>query len=303
MPDARDSLRALIDLTRDDEPVTRAMAVAALAKTREPAVFAPVLVALFDPVDEVRAAAATALGIIGDVRAFEPLVQCLGDPNPAVGANCVWSLAQIDDPRSMGVLLAVLADAPLPAQDAGDAGDAEGAQGAGPQSVAAASAGRPVELRRAAATAIGERSSLAGSDISTSEALIDESRKVLLAIASDTDADAELRGACVWTLGHFPPDDPTTALCIDLLADSFEWVVRYAIEALAHFGDPSAIAPLDALASGPAGGAAVPADSLRAAEADAASDSHLADIPPADTPRTESIAELAARAADLLRGV
>ena len=257
MPDAADSLDALIDLARDDEPLTRAMAVAGLARTREPRGFAPVLVALFDPVDEVRAAAATALGIYGDTRAYEPLVKCLADPNPNVGANCVWSLGQLADPRAMDALLAILADRPIPDPDA-----APDLQPDAPV------ANRPIELRRAAATAIGERASLSGSDLATTTDLIERSRAVLLSTADAREEDAELRAACVWTLGHFPPDKQTTGICIELLDDPHEWVVRYSIEALAHFGDLAALEPLEELAS-------------------------------SDDPR-ESVSELAARAVELL---
>ena len=279
MPDAADSLDALIDLARDDEPLTRAMAVAGLARTREPRGFAPVLVALFDPVDEVRAAAATALGIYGDTRAYEPLVKCLEDPNPNVGANCVWSLGQLADPRAMDALLAILADRPIP--DA--APDPDAAVDPQPDPDAASDlqldatpeldldappANRPIELRRAAATAIGERASLSGSDLATTTGLIERARAVLLAIADAREEDAELRAACVWTLGHFPPDKQTTGICIELLDDPHEWVVRYSIEALAHFGDLAALEPLEELAS-------------------------------SDDPR-ESVSELAARAVELL---
>ena len=68
-PDREQSLELLIEFTKDDDPRTRAMAVAGLAKTRSPRGFAPTLVTLFDPVDEVRDAAATALGIFCDPRA------------------------------------------------------------------------------------------------------------------------------------------------------------------------------------------------------------------------------------------
>lgn len=55
------------------------------------------------------------------------------------------------------------------------------------------------------------------------------------------DEEGELRAACIWTLGHFPVDKQTTEACIEALDDDYEWVVRYAIEALAHFGDLGAL--------------------------------------------------------------
>lgn len=217
MPDAEQSLDLLIEFTKDDDPLTRAMAIAGLAKARDPRGFAPVLVALFDPVDEVRAAAATALGIFADPRAVEPLLQGLEDPAAEVAANCVWALGQIPDAQCLETLIALVAGAD-----------------------------ERIELRRAAATALGERSALAGSDLATDDALIERARVILLNALED--ADGELRAACTWTLGHLPADKQTTETCIELLEDEHEWVVRYAIEALAHFGDLAALEPLEELA-------------------------------------------------------
>lgn len=216
-PDREQSLELLIEFTKDDDPRTRAMAVAGLAKMRSPRGFAPVLVTLFDPVDEVRAAAATALGIFGDARAYEPLVQALEDPCVDVAVNCAWSLGQIPETRCLKMLFELVED----------------------EQVA-------IEIRRAAATAIGERSALAGSDLATSDELIEQARIILLNTL--TSPDDELRATCVWTLGHFPADKQTTEACIELLEDRYVWVVRYAIEALAHFGDLAALEPLEELA-------------------------------------------------------
>lgn len=216
-PDREQSLELLIEFTKDDDPRTRAMAVAGLAKTRSPRGFAPTLVTLFDPVDEVRAAAATALGIFGDPRAYEPLVQALEDPCVDVAVNCAWSLGQISDTRCLKMLFDLVQDEQT-----------------------------AIEIRRAAATAVGERSSLAGSDLATSDELIEQARVILLNALDN--ADDELRATCVWTLGHFPADKQTTLACIELLDDRYVWVVRYAIEALAHFGDLAALEPLEELA-------------------------------------------------------
>ena len=89
-----ENIELLIEFTHDDDPRARAMAVAGLAKAADARGFAPVLVCLFDPVDEVRAAAATALGIFGDDRAFEALVECLNDPNERVAVNAPGRLAR-----------------------------------------------------------------------------------------------------------------------------------------------------------------------------------------------------------------
>ncbi len=208
-----ENIELLIEFTHDDDPRARAMAVAGLAKLADPRGFAPTLVCLYDPVDEVRAAAATALGIFGDDRAYEPLVESLKDPNEKVAVNCAWAFGQIPTIRCFDKLCDILQD-----KDMAPA------------------------IRTAAATAIGERSAIAGSDIATSDELIERARVILFnTIEEGTD---ELRAACVWTLGHFPPDKQTTQVCIDLLEDEYEWVVRYAIEALAHFDD---LAALDAL--------------------------------------------------------
>lgn len=210
---AAQSIELLIEFTHDDDPRARAMAVAGLAKLDDPRGFAPVLVCLFDPVDEVRAASATALGIYRDDRAFEALVECLKDPNERVAVNCAWALGQIPTTRCLDKLIELVGD-----------------QGVAPA------------IRTAAAMAIGERSELAGYDITTSAELIERARIALHeALASEHD---ELRAASIWTLGHFPPDKETTQLAIEALDDEYEWVVRYAIEALAHFADLEA---LDAL--------------------------------------------------------
>lgn len=208
-----ENMELLIEFTHDDDPRARAMAVAGLAKLSDPRGFAPVLVCLFDPVDEVRAAAATALGIFRDDRAFEALVECLKDPNERVAVNCAWALGQIPTTRCLDKLVELV-------------GDDETAPA----------------VRAAAAMAIGERSELAGYDITTSAELIERARVALLGTL-DADED-ELRAACVWTLGHFPADKQTTQECIGLLEDEYEWVVRYAIEALAHFRDLEALEPL-----------------------------------------------------------
>ncbi len=208
-----ENIELLIEFTHDDDPRARAMAVAGLAKIADARGFAPVLVCLFDPVDEVRAAAATALGIFGDDRAYEALVECLNDPNERVGVNCAWSLGQIPTTRCLDKLCELVAD-----------------DEATPS------------LRVAAATAIGERSERAGFDITTSDALIEQARVALLNVL-ESDED-ELRAACIWTLGHFPADKQTTEACIEALDDKYAWVVRYAIEALAHFRDLAALEPL-----------------------------------------------------------
>ncbi|MEI3377192.1 MAG: HEAT repeat domain-containing protein [Coriobacteriales bacterium] len=208
-----ENIELLIEFTHDDDPRARAMAVAGLAKIADARGFAPVLVCLFDPVDEVRAAAATALGIFGDDRAYEALVECLNDPNERVGVNCAWSLGQIPTTRCLDKLCELVADDEV-----------------------------APSLRVAAATAIGERSERAGFDITTSDALIERARVVLLNVL-ESDED-ELRAAGIWTLGHFPADKQTTEACIEALDDEYAWVVRYAIEALAHFRDLAALEPL-----------------------------------------------------------
>lgn len=211
-----ENIELLIEFTHDDDPRTRAMAIAGLAKIADARGFAPVLVCLFDPVDEVRAAAATALGIFGEDRAYEPLVEGLKDPDEKVAANCAWSLGQIPTTRCLAKTLEIVQDRALaPA------------------------------IRTAAALVTGERASIAGCDLATSDELIERARVALTnAVADDAD---ELRGACVWSLGHLPADKQTTQLCIDLLEDEYEWVVKYAIEALAHFGDLAALEPLEEL--------------------------------------------------------
>ena len=232
---SEDRLELLLELAKDDDPQARAMAVMGLAKISDPRGFAPTLVTLFDPVDEVRMAAATALGVFGDDRAFEALVQGISDPSARVQENCIWALGQITTPRSFDKLIELVSNGGLPA------GAPEGAE-----------ATYSVANRATAATALGERASIAGSDLATSDECIERARIALLNAIDEygggDDELAALVSASVWTLGHLPADKQTTGVVLDLLEDEHEWVVRYSIEALAHFGDLAAIEPLEELA-------------------------------------------------------
>ena len=232
---SEDRLELLLELAKDDDPQARAMAVMGLAKISDPRGFAPTLVTLFDPVDEVRMAAATALGVFGDDRAFEALVQGISDPSARVQENCIWALGQIPTPRSFDKLIELVSNGGLPA------GAPEGAETT-----------YSVANRATAATALGERASIAGSDLATSDECIERARIALLNAIDEYggggDELAALVSASVWTLGHLPADKQTTGVVLDLLEDEHEWVVRYSIEALAHFGDLAAIEPLEELA-------------------------------------------------------
>ena len=232
---SEDRLELLLELAKDDDPQARAMAVMGLAKISDPRGFAPTLVTLFDPVDEVRMAAATALGVFGDDRAFEALVQGISDPSARVQENCIWALGQIPTPRSFDKLIELVSNGGLPA------GAPEGAE-----------ATYSVANRATAATALGARASIAGSDLATSDECIERARIALLNAIDEygggDDELAALVSASVWTLGHLPADKQTTGVVLDLLEDEHEWVVRYSIEALAHFGDLAAIEPLEELA-------------------------------------------------------
>lgn len=232
---SEDRLELLLELAKDDDPQARAMAVMGLAKISDPRGFAPTLVTLFDPVDEVRMAAATALGVFGDDRAFEALVQGISDPNARVQENCIWALGQIPTPRSFDKLVEVVSNGGSPASAPEDA-----------------EATYSVANRATAATALGERASIAGSDLATSDECIERARIALLNAIDEygggDDELAALVSASVWTLGHLPADKQTTGVVLDLLEDEHEWVVRYSIEALAHFGDLAAIEPLEELA-------------------------------------------------------
>ena len=210
------SIELLIEFTKDDDPRTRATAVAGLAKVADPRGYAPVLVSLFDPADEVRIAAATALGIFADARSFEPLAECLTDPCEQVGVNCAWALAQTPDTRCIVKLFEVVA-----------------------------SEAYTETVRAAAATAIGERAELEGSDLSTSDDLIAQATEALLAGAASTCDD--VRAASFWSIGHMPATPETLAACRAALADPHEWTLRYAIEALAHIGSREDAVALEAL--------------------------------------------------------
>lgn len=237
-----DRLELLLELAKDEDPQARAMAVMGLAKISDPRGFAPTLVTLFDPVDEVRMAAATALGVFGDDRAFEALVQGISDPSARVQENCIWALGQIPTPRSFDKLVEVVSNG-SPTADV-LAGAAQNADDAGTS--------YSIANRATAATALGERASIAGSDLATSDECIERARIALLNAIDEYDGGndelAALVSASVWTLGHLPVDKQTTGVVLDLLEDEHEWVVRYSIEALAHFGDLAAVEPLEELA-------------------------------------------------------
>ncbi len=221
-PDQTDSFEMLVEFTKDEDPKARALAVAGLARTAGPRAFAPVVVALFDPVDEVRTTCAAALGMMNDERALEPLLEGVKDPCEQTAANCVWALGQIDARRCLDAVLELVCDA-----------------------------ARPDHVRIAAATAVGERCEKPGSDIAAHAAVQERARRRLLSVLAEEPGIDALRGAAVWSLGHLPFDKQTVGTCIDLLEDSSEWTVRYAIEALANLKALEALGPLEELADGP----------------------------------------------------
>ena len=67
------------------------------------------LVALKDPVEDVRCQAAWALGRAGKARAVEALIEALKD-SPAVRRQAIRALGQIGDPRALPALNAALKD-------------------------------------------------------------------------------------------------------------------------------------------------------------------------------------------------
>ncbi len=213
----KDQLELLIEFTKDQDARSRATAIAGLAKIADPRGFAPVLVALFDPVDEVRITAATALGVFKDERAVEPLVSCINDQCEQVAVNSVWALGQLPGSKAARCLIDVAGDdaAALP-------------------------------VRTAAVTAIGECASSPQSAFLLDQELCDAARLALLDLASHQ--DDELRATAIWTLGHLPHSDKAFDAFVAALQDSYEWVVRYAIEALANTHDARAVKPLQALA-------------------------------------------------------
>ncbi len=218
-PDQTRSFEMLVEFTKDDDPKARALAVMGLARTAGAAAFAPVVVALFDPVDEVRTTCAAALGMIGDERALEPLLEGVKDPCEQTAANCVWALGQIDARRCLDAVLDLMRDV-----------------------------SRPAHVRVAAATAIGERCEKPGSDMAVHACVQERARRALLSVLGEEPGIDALRGAAVWSLGHLPFDKETVGVCIDLLEDPSEWTVRYAIEALAHLKALEALEPLEELA-------------------------------------------------------
>ena len=219
-----ESYEMLVEFTKDDDPKARALAVMGLAHMAGSTAFAPVVVALFDPVDEVRTTCAAALGVMNDERALEPLLEGVKDPCEQTAANCVWALGQIDAKACLDAVLDLLCDA-----------------------------SRPGHVRVAAATAIGERCEKPHSDIASHVSVQERARCRLLSVLEEDPGVDALRGAAVWSLGHLPFDKQTVGVCIDLLEDASEWTVRYSIEALANFKAAEALEPLEELAGGPGG--------------------------------------------------
>lgn len=215
-PAMKDQLELLIEFTKDEDPRSRATAIAGLAKLVDPRGFAPVLVALFDPVDEVRVTAATALGVYKDERALEPLISCLSDPCEQVAVNCIWALGQLPGARAARQLVDTASD----------------------ESAA-------VAVRTAAVTAIGENVQGEHSALLADGELSVAAQDVLHHLLESD--DNELRATVVWTLGHFPHSDRAVDGFIRALTDGYEWVVRYAIEALANAHDARAVEPLQSL--------------------------------------------------------
>ncbi len=213
----KNQLDLLIEFTKDPDARSRATAIAGLAKVADPRGFAPVLVALFDPVDEVRIAAATALGVFADDRAFEPLVVCLEDQCQQVAINSAWALGQLPGDKATLKLVELLEEA---------------------------SASKA--LLTAATTALGERTGSPANSFLDDEALVERVRVALLATLQAQ--DDELRATAYWSLGHLPCTDETFQVYVDALEDPYEWVVRYAAEALANTGEQRALAPLKTLA-------------------------------------------------------
>lgn len=212
----KNQLDLLIEFTKDPDARSRATAIAGLAKVADPRGFAPVLVALFDPVDEVRIAAATALGVFADDRALEPLVVCLEDQCEQVAINSAWALGQLPGDEAATKLIELL------------------------EGTSASSA-----LLTAAATALGERTTSPANSFLDDDLLVERTRAALLALAHAE--DDELRATSLWSLGHLPCTDEAFQAYADALDDPYEWVVRYATEALANTGEQRALAPLKTL--------------------------------------------------------
>lgn len=220
---ANQNLEALIEFTKDEDAHARALAIAGLAKIKDERGFAPVLVALFDPVDEVRIAAAMALCMFGDERAVEPLALCSEDENEQVALDCIWALGRIPATSALKALFEIASDV-----------------------------SRSEDVRTTAITAVGERAEIEGSDLATSDELIEDTREVMTNIARE-DTLESIRSSAFWVLGHLPKDDATVQLCLDCLKEygtpkAQEWTIRYAAEALAYLGAREAIEPLEQLA-------------------------------------------------------
>lgn len=226
---AAESIELLIEFTKDEDPRTRATAIMGLAKVRDPRGFAPVVVALFDPVDEVRIAAAAALGMLRDCRAFEPLVECLSDPCEQFAASCAWALSQVPAPQSFSKLLEVMGSSQYP----------ENVRVAA-ITAAVESVGATEGEITAGFPAVSEEGPVAGQDYEPPQ--VGALRATLLEVAAT--ASGEVKASALWGLGKLPVTPAAFEAAVAALGDAHEWTVRYAIEALANFGDASAVPAL-----------------------------------------------------------
>jgi len=94
---------------RDTKKEIAKAASESLLKIGSPAV-ETLVIALADPINDVRCQAAAALGKIGDVRAVEPLIEALKDPNADVRAWASYAFTKISDPRAIEPLVTALKD-------------------------------------------------------------------------------------------------------------------------------------------------------------------------------------------------
>ena len=95
----RDAVPVLIEVLQDGSEWVREAAAKALANTRDPRAFKPLMAALDDPEEIVRGASALALAALGDGAAVPALSRILnsGD-SPYVRRRVVWALSFFDHP-------------------------------------------------------------------------------------------------------------------------------------------------------------------------------------------------------------
>jgi HEAT repeat protein len=102
------AVEPLISALTDDDKHIREFAACALAATKDPRAFDPLMAALGD--ETIRKTVIFALGRLGDPCAYDPLIAALVDMDPRVRGSVATALGRIGDLRAVDDLIGMLRD-------------------------------------------------------------------------------------------------------------------------------------------------------------------------------------------------